>query len=112
MWCPRAGPRAGTAMLWWVFVFLGIAIIASLRGLGGMASTAAGIAEVLFFVFLIAFVVALVMGSVRHRPPARDPDGDPEDAAGAHAVGDSPIAGRKPGATLDDRNRDRPRHAA
>ena len=110
MWCPRAGPRAGTAMLWWVFVFLGIAIIASLRGLGGMASTAAGIAEVLFFVFLIAFVVALVMGSVRHRPPARDPDGDPDDAPEAPGAADRPIGRRPPHAASDDRARRR--HAA
>ena len=68
-------------MLWWVFVFLGIAIIASLRDLGGLASTAAGIAQVLFFVFLIVFLVALVMGSVRHRRPAGDLTGDREDAA-------------------------------
>ena len=97
-------------MLWWVFVFLGIAIIASLRGLGGMASTAAGIAEVLFFVFLIAFVVALVMGSVRHRPQAHNPAGDPEDAPEAPAVADRPIGGRRPRAASDDRAR--PRHAA
>jgi len=108
----RAKARAGTAMLCWVLVFLGTAIIASLRDLGGLASTAAGIAEMLFFVFLIVFLAALVMGSARHRPAGRAPAGDPEDAAGAHAVGDSPIAGRKPGATLVDRNRDRPRHAA
>ena len=63
-------------------------------------------------VALIVFLAALVMGSARHRPAGRAPAGDPEDAAGAHAVGDSPIAGRKPRATLDDRNRDRPRHAA
>jgi uncharacterized membrane protein YtjA (UPF0391 family) len=89
-------------MLCWVFVFLGTAIIASLRGLGGMASTAAGIAEMLFFVFLIAFVVALVMGSARHRPHAHDPAGDPEDASEA---ADSPIAGRTRVAATDYRGR-------
>jgi uncharacterized membrane protein YtjA (UPF0391 family) len=36
-----------------------------------VASTAAGIAQVLFFIFLIVFVVALVMGLVARRsgPP-------------------------------------------
>ena len=97
-------------MLWWVFVFLGIAIIASLRGLGGMASTAAGIAEVLFFVFLIAFVVALVMGSVRHRPHARDPDDDPEDTPEAPGAADRPGTRRPRRAASDDRARRR--HAA
>src|SRR5437660_10993580 len=94
-------------MLYWVFVFLVTAIIASLRGFGGMASTAAGIAEILFFVFLIAFVVALVMGSVRHRPHARDP----EDASEAPAAADSPIAGRARVAAADDRGRAPPRPA-
>src|SRR5207244_13165419 len=91
-----AEARAGTAMLCWVLVFLGTAIIASLRDLGGLASTAAGIAEMLFFVFLIVFLVALVMGSARHRPTGRAPAGDPEDAAGAHAVGERPLAGARP----------------
>jgi uncharacterized membrane protein YtjA (UPF0391 family) len=99
-------------MLCWVLVFVGTAIVASLRGLGGLASTAAGIAEVLFFVFLIAFVVALVMGSVRHRPAARDPIADPGDAAEAPAASDSPIGGRPPRVAPDDRGRARPRHDA
>jgi uncharacterized membrane protein YtjA (UPF0391 family) len=99
-------------MLCWVFVFLGTAIIASLRGLGGVASTAAGIAQVLFFVFLIVFLGAMVMGSVRHRPAGRAPNGDPEDGAGPQAVGDSSIAGRTPRAATDDPGRTRPRHAA
>jgi uncharacterized membrane protein YtjA (UPF0391 family) len=97
-------------MLCWVFVFLGTAIIASLRGLGGLASTAAGIAEILFFVFLIAFVVALVMGSARHRPHARDPVGDPEE--GSEGAADSPLIRRTPPVTPDGRGRAGPRHAA
>jgi uncharacterized membrane protein YtjA (UPF0391 family) len=38
-------------------------------GFGGVASTAAGIAQVLFFIFVIVFLVALVMGLVSRRPP-------------------------------------------
>jgi uncharacterized membrane protein YtjA (UPF0391 family) len=94
-------------MLCWVFVFLGTAIIASLRGLGGLAETAAGIAQILFLVFLIVYLIALVMGSVRHRPAAGTRTGDPEDAAD---LTDSPIAGRKPRAGPADRGRHR--HAA
>src|SRR6266581_3248812 len=96
-------------MLWWVFVFLGMAIIASLRGLGGLASTAAGIAQVLFFVFLIVFLVALVMGSVRHRRSADLPNGDPEDGAEAPAsasIRRQSLAGPK------NRGRAKPRRAA
>lgn len=58
------------AMLCWAFIFLGTAIIASLRGLGGVASTAANIAEVLSFLFLIAFIVCLVTGPVSRPAPA------------------------------------------
>jgi uncharacterized membrane protein YtjA (UPF0391 family) len=97
-------------MLCWVFVFLATAIIASLRGLGGMASTAAGIAETLFLVFVIAFVVALVMGSARHRPHARDSADDA--AEGPEGAGDSPLIRRTPLAASGDRGPDRPRHAA
>src|SRR5260370_23627422 len=55
-------------MLYWAFVFLVTALVAGLLGFGGVASTAAGIAQVLFFIFLIVFVVALVMGLVSRRP--------------------------------------------
>ena len=36
-------------MLYWALVFLVIAVVAGLLGFGGVASTAAGIAQVLFF---------------------------------------------------------------
>ncbi len=45
-------------MLYWAFVFLVVALVAGLLGFGGVASTAASIAQALFFVFLIVFVVA------------------------------------------------------
>jgi uncharacterized membrane protein YtjA (UPF0391 family) len=95
-------------MLCWVFVFLGTAIVASLQGLGGVAATAAGIAQILFFVFLIVFLIALVMGAVRHRPAAGTRSGDPEDGH-EDTVGltDSAIAGRKPRAAPADRGRHR-----
>ena len=94
-------------MLYWVFIFLGTGIIASLRGLGGLAATAAGIAEILFFVFLIVFLVALVMG--RHRRPASDPNGDPENGADAPA---SASIRRPSPAGPKDRGRANPRRAA
>jgi uncharacterized membrane protein YtjA (UPF0391 family) len=48
-------------MLHWTLVFLVIAIVAALFGFGAIASSAAGIAQILFFVFLILWVVSLVM---------------------------------------------------
>ncbi len=43
-------------------VFLVIALIAAVFGFGFIASTAAGIAKILFFVFLILFIASFLMG--------------------------------------------------
>lgn len=48
-------------MLYWALVFLVIAILAGIFGFGIAATAAAGIAKILFFLFLIGFVVSLVM---------------------------------------------------
>ncbi len=49
-------------MLGWVVFFLVLALFAALLGFGGIAGAAAGIAQLLFFVFLILFVAALIFG--------------------------------------------------
>jgi uncharacterized membrane protein YtjA (UPF0391 family) len=49
-------------MLSWALTFLIIAVIAAVLGFGIIAGTAASIAKVLFFVFLILFLVSLVRG--------------------------------------------------
>lgn len=49
-------------MLHYSIVFLVIALIAALFGFGVIASTAAGIAKILFVVFLVLFVVSFIMG--------------------------------------------------
>lgn len=54
-------------MLGWALTFLVIAIIAAIFGFGGIASASAGIAKILFFVFLALFVIGLVMSLVRGR---------------------------------------------
>lgn len=54
-------------MLSWAIGFFIVAIIAAVFGFGGIATSAAGIAKVLFFLFLIAFVVSLLMGVMRGR---------------------------------------------
>jgi uncharacterized membrane protein YtjA (UPF0391 family) len=49
-------------MLGWAITFLVIALIAALFGFGGIVTAAAGIAKVLFFLFLILFFVSLLFG--------------------------------------------------
>ncbi|HEV7456109.1 DUF1328 domain-containing protein [Roseococcus suduntuyensis] len=49
-------------MLGWSITFLVVALIAGVLGFGGIASTAAGIARILFFVFLVLFAVSLLTG--------------------------------------------------
>jgi uncharacterized membrane protein YtjA (UPF0391 family) len=52
-------------MLSWALTFLVIALIAAVLGFGVVAGTAASIAQVLFFVFLVLFVVSLIFGRGR-----------------------------------------------
>jgi len=52
-------------MLRWAVFFLIIALIAALLGFGNIAGTAAGIAKILFFIFLVLFVLALFFGRRR-----------------------------------------------
>jgi uncharacterized membrane protein YtjA (UPF0391 family) len=60
----------GFVMLYWALVFFVVALIAGALGFGGVASASAGIAQVLFVIFLILFVVSLAMHfrGARRRP--------------------------------------------
>lgn len=49
-------------MLSWSLAFFVTAVIAAVFGFGGIAGTATGIAQVLFFLFLVAFMVSLLIG--------------------------------------------------
>lgn len=49
-------------MLRWSFIFLAIALVAALFGFTQIAAGAAGIAKILFFLFLVLFILALVGG--------------------------------------------------
>lgn len=49
-------------MLTWAIIFLVVAVIAAVFGFGGVASTATGIAKMLFFAFLVLFVLSLLFG--------------------------------------------------
>ena len=56
-------------MLYYAAVFFIIALVAALFGFGGIAASAAGIAQFLFVVFLVLFAVSLVMGLLRRGGP-------------------------------------------
>jgi uncharacterized membrane protein YtjA (UPF0391 family) len=49
-------------MLRWTVIFLVVAIIAAIFGFGGIASGAASIAKVLFFIFIVLFLLSLIFG--------------------------------------------------
>jgi len=52
-------------MLYWSLMFLVVALIAAVFGFGGIASTAASIAQILFVIALVLFVVSLFAGFTR-----------------------------------------------
>ena len=52
-------------MLGWALTFLVVALIAAALGFGGIAGASAGIAKILFFVFLIFFVISLFVRGAR-----------------------------------------------
>jgi uncharacterized membrane protein YtjA (UPF0391 family) len=67
-----AGNNSGQApksteehMLRWAVGFFLIALVAALFGFGGIAVATAGIAKILFFIFLVLFLVALLGGAIR-----------------------------------------------
>jgi uncharacterized membrane protein YtjA (UPF0391 family) len=51
-------------MLRWALGFLILAMVAALFGFGGLAATSAGIAQTLFYLFLLVFLVTLVLGLI------------------------------------------------
>jgi uncharacterized membrane protein YtjA (UPF0391 family) len=58
-------PGEQIRMLNWALIFFIVAIIAAIFGFGGVAFAAAGIAKILFFLFLVLFVISLVAGVTR-----------------------------------------------
>jgi uncharacterized membrane protein YtjA (UPF0391 family) len=52
--------KGESKMLYYALVFLLIAILAAVFGFGGVAIASAGIAKILFFVFIVLFLVSLV----------------------------------------------------
>jgi uncharacterized membrane protein YtjA (UPF0391 family) len=54
-------------MLSWAVTFFVIALIAAVFGFTGIAVAAAGIAKLLFYIFLILFLVSLLSHVIRGR---------------------------------------------
>jgi uncharacterized membrane protein YtjA (UPF0391 family) len=54
--------KGGEKMLGWAVTFLIIALIAAVLGFGGIAAASAGIAKILFFIFLVMCVIFFVFG--------------------------------------------------
>ena len=52
-------------MLSWAAIFFFVAIVAAIFGFGGIATSAIGIAKILFFIFLVLFVLSLLVGIFR-----------------------------------------------
>ena len=54
-------------MLRWAVVFFVVALIAAVLGFTGIAVAAAGVAKILFFLFVVLFLITL-LGHVARRP--------------------------------------------
>lgn len=52
-------------ILKWALIFFVVAIIAAVLGFGGIAGAMAGVAELLFYVFLAVAVISLAVGLTR-----------------------------------------------
>ncbi len=52
-------------MLYYAVIFFIVAIVAAVFGFGGIASASAGIAQILFFVFLALFIGTLILRAIR-----------------------------------------------
>ncbi|MGA9260440.1 MAG: DUF1328 domain-containing protein [Desulfobacterales bacterium] len=54
-------------MLYWALVFFIISIIAAVFGFTGIAVATAGVAKILFFIFVVLLILTLIFG-MRRRP--------------------------------------------
>ena len=48
-------------MLYWAAIFLIVSLVAAVFGFGGLAATSVGIAQFLFFIFIIGFIISIVL---------------------------------------------------
>lgn len=54
-------------MLRWTVTFFIISVIAAFFGFSGISETSAGIAQTIFYLFLVVFVLSLVVGLISGR---------------------------------------------
>ena len=57
----------GNSMLHYAIVFLVIALIAAVFGFGGIAASAAGIAKILFFIFVVMAAITFVFSLLKKK---------------------------------------------
>ena len=55
-------------MLVWALTFLTIALISAAFGFTGIAGASAGIAQILFYIFIVLFAITLIARAVRKTP--------------------------------------------
>jgi uncharacterized membrane protein YtjA (UPF0391 family) len=58
-------------MLQWALAFLILALVAAFFGFAGVAAASAGVAKILFYVFVIIFAVTLLAGVLESRRAVR-----------------------------------------
>ena len=57
-------------MLRWALIFFILSLVAAIFGFGGIASASAGIAKIIFFIFLIVFLISLIMSLIQGKKPS------------------------------------------
>jgi uncharacterized membrane protein YtjA (UPF0391 family) len=62
-------PEGEDDMLNWALMFFLVALLAAVFGFTGIAVAAAGIAKLLFFLFLVLFLASLVIGLANRARP-------------------------------------------
>jgi uncharacterized membrane protein YtjA (UPF0391 family) len=55
------------SLLKWALVFFGISIVAAVLGFGGISAAAAGVAKVLFFIFIAIAALLVIAGVAFYR---------------------------------------------
>jgi uncharacterized membrane protein YtjA (UPF0391 family) len=64
---PDPNEMEDSIMLRWALIFFVVALMAAVLGFTGIALAAAGVAKILFYIFVILFVLSL-LGHVARRP--------------------------------------------